>query len=622
MMLPEQTCRRFTLSEIKLATKKFHKTLVIGHGGFGTVYGCRSKKIGLVSEIAIKRLDSKSIQGASEFEAEVEVLSKLRHGNLVPLIGYCNEGGEMILVYEFMPNGTLGYHLFKGDLSWLQRLKICVGTARGLDYLHTDFGLAKVGPINQTRSSVRTGVKGTFGYMDPCYFYSGKLTRKSDVYAFGIVLFEVLCGKKAVDPTIDKDQWSLAVWAQDQIKEGRLSQLIDSRLMGQISKKCLKEFVSIAGQCLQNQPKMRPTMSEVVVKLESIMSQERKNADISAGKGGLIDKVRFFLTGKLNMMASPAVGSQSERSANDILLTKKGIKIISSRCPRIFTYAELKDATNNFRHKEYSRSLHEIIYKGWLDEEKYAPAESGDGLALYVRQAYTGKRKIGFKVEEFIHPNLVNLLGYCQTANNSLYLVYELIPDASLDKLLFRGTSPLSWVSRLKIAIGAAQGLSFLHQRKQASYRQFMTAVILVDDYFNVRLSDYEVHQSCIYKDSNFFTDRFYASPELRKVQQLERHAAAQIISNKSGMKVFDDNRQQEKQNLVEWATPLLTHEANLRIIIDPQLRHEKYPPKGAFKFALLVSKCLHSDPKMRPCMKEIVKILYECYKMYTEDNS
>nr|XP_043629844.1 receptor-like protein kinase FERONIA [Erigeron canadensis] len=307
-MLPEQTCRRFTFAEIKVATENFHDTLVIGYGGFGKVYRCRSKEIGLASEIAIKRLDSKSSQGAGEFEAEVEVLSKLRHGNLVPLIGYCNEGEEMILAYEFMPNGTLDDHLHKDnrtDISWLQRLKICIGAARGLDYLHTgtatrygvihrdvktsnilldanfdakiaDFGLAKVGPINQTRTFVSTGLKGTFGYMDPCYSNSGKLTRKSDVYAFGVVLFEVLCGKKAVDPTLDEEQWSLAVWAQDKIKKGKLSQLIDSRLVGQISKRCSKDFISIAGQCLHNQPKIRPTMSEVVVKLESIMSKQRK----------------------------------------------------------------------------------------------------------------------------------------------------------------------------------------------------------------------------------------------------------------------------------------------------------------------------------------------------------
>ncbi|KAJ0540812.1 putative protein kinase RLK-Pelle-CrRLK1L-1 family [Helianthus annuus] len=175
-----------------------------------------------------------SNQGASEFWTEVEMLSKLRHCHLVSLIGYCNYDTEMILVYEYMPHGTLEDHLHKlgTPISWCQRLKICIGAARGLDYLHTgtgiefgiihrdvkssnilldesweakvsDFGLSKISPRNQPSTYVSTLVKGTFGYIDPNYFATGKLTRKSDVYAFGVILLEVLCRKKAVDNNLD-----------------------------------------------------------------------------------------------------------------------------------------------------------------------------------------------------------------------------------------------------------------------------------------------------------------------------------------------------------------------------------------------------------------------------------
>ncbi|KAI3708928.1 hypothetical protein L2E82_38509 [Cichorium intybus] len=407
---PEHTCQRFTLAEVQSATRNFDETLVIGHGGFGRVYKCC--KIGSVSKVAVKRLHAISNQGAHEFEAEVKVLSKLRHGNLVSLIGYCNEGKEMILVYEFMPNGTLEDHLHKADsaLSWLQRLKICIGAARGLDYLHTgtstqdgvihrdvktsnilldtnfaakisDFGLARVGPVDQTRTYVTTGVKRTFGYMDPCYFYTGKLTRKSDVYAFGVVLLEVLSGRKAVDSTLDEEQWGLAGWAQDQIKEGKLNQIMDRTLMGQISKKCLKEFASIASQCLRAQPKQRPTMAEVVFKLESLLSQERKRAKYFAGEGRFIYKVKSFLTSKSDFIAHYVWKSKN-------------------RSLRNFTFAELVRATNGFldEHRNYFPASGESIYKGWVDEKTYAPKRCGVGLPMYV----TKKEILTCKVLSFV----------------------------------------------------------------------------------------------------------------------------------------------------------------------------------------------------------------------------
>ncbi|KAI3708934.1 hypothetical protein L2E82_38532 [Cichorium intybus] len=475
--LPEQTCQRFTLAEIQSATYNFDKALVIGRGGFGKVYKCPSKTR-TRSKVAFKRLHVMSNQGTLEFEAEVKVLSKLRHGNLVSLIGYCNEGNEMVLAYEFMPNGTLKDHLCKVDsvLSWLQRLKICIGAARGLDYLHTgtstrdgvihrdvktsnilldanfaaklsDFGLAKVGPIDQTRTYVSTGVKGTFGYMDPCYFYTGKLTRKSDVYAFGVVLFEVLTGRQAVDSTLDEEQWGLAAWAQDQIKVGNLNQIVDSRLTGQISRKCLKEFASIAGCCLSIQPKQRPTMAEVVVKLEFILSQERECANSAVNERRFIYKVRCFFTGKVDAMPDVAVASKpvmldgAVGSKSDFVAHH--IEESGNQSLRTFTYPELVSATNGFKHMEYSLALNETIYKGWVDERTYAPTKYGVGMAMYVRKKHVLKSKIltiycNLKLEEFNHPNLIKLLGYCLN-EQELFCIYELIPDTPLDKYLYGG---------------------------------------------------------------------------------------------------------------------------------------------------------------------------------------
>ncbi|KAL1803902.1 hypothetical protein ACET3Z_032549 [Daucus carota] len=312
-----QLCRRFTLKEIQWATNNFQEEFVIGRGGFGLVYkGIIDYKQGTV---AIKRLKLLSKQGSKEFQTEIEMLSKFQHSHLVSLIGYCDDYEEMILVYDYMSRGTLADHLHKkvkkGDsclpsLTWIQRLKICIGAAHGLDYLHTgtstenrvihrdvkstnilldenfaaklsDFGLSKIGPANQTCTYVSTRVKGTPGYLDPYYVATHRLTRKTDVYAFGVVLFEVLCGRPALDMSRNEDQMNLAGWVQHCLQEGFLDKIIDPRLKWEISSDSLNTFVDIAVKCLHYQPKHRPTIAEVVVSLESALRCQVKSADYS-----------------------------------------------------------------------------------------------------------------------------------------------------------------------------------------------------------------------------------------------------------------------------------------------------------------------------------------------------
>ncbi|WOH16008.1 hypothetical protein DCAR_0935557 [Daucus carota subsp. sativus] len=254
------------------------------------------------------------------------MLSKLRHSHLVSLIGYCDEGYEMILVYEFMPGGTLADHIHKrlrqGDislppLSWIQRLKICIGAARGLDYLHTgtgiqqriihrdvkttnilldenyaakisDFGLSKLSPANQGSTFVSTHVKGTFGYLDPYYFITRRLTRKSDVYSFGVVLFEVLCGRPALESSLEEEQIGLAGWAQYCFREGILDQIIDPGIKDEAFHGSVEVFVKIALQCLHIGPKDRPTMGEVVVCLESALALQEQNTASTLPEGSTV----------------------------------------------------------------------------------------------------------------------------------------------------------------------------------------------------------------------------------------------------------------------------------------------------------------------------------------------
>lgn len=295
----------FTLGELRRATKNFRPDSVLGEGGFGIVYKgwidqttWEPSKVGVGIPVAVKKSTSHNAQGIKEWKTEIDFLGKFSHPNLVRLIGYCWEEKELLLVYEYMPKGSLENHLFQKHVEpppWGTRIRIAMDAARGLDFLHTsenrviyrdfkaanilldedyvaklsDFGLARLGPPID-KSHVTTKAMGTYGYVAPEYINTGHLYVKSDVYAFGVVLLETLTGLRVYDKHRPSGKTSLVEWFKPMLSnKSKIQKIIDPR-MEEFPPEGVNKLAQLIWRCLLTDPKSRPSMSEVLLILERI----------------------------------------------------------------------------------------------------------------------------------------------------------------------------------------------------------------------------------------------------------------------------------------------------------------------------------------------------------------
>ncbi|OAY69269.1 putative serine/threonine-protein kinase NAK, partial [Ananas comosus] len=618
---------RFTLQQLAAATQNFREANLIGEGGFGRVYKgfLESGQV-----VAIKQLNREGVQGSREFLVECLMLIMLHHPNLVTLIGYCAEGEERLLVYEYMSQGSLEGHLFdvppnKEPLDWNTRIKIALGAAKGLTYLHdtvnppviyrdlkssnilldddfnpklSDFGLAKLGPVGDN---------------------THVLTRSR--------------------PFLNDRR--------------RIIQLADPLLQGRFPRRAFYKLAVIISLCLHGKPHLRPTMRDVTAALDHVASQpyiSDANQEEAAAAADWMESICLFVFVWLTTSSWSTTGHLSTISIGSTTTSTFGLSTgsssgvgrefgqstaSSSSVGREFVKSTgsssgLRSATRNFRPDTVlGEGGFGKVYKGWVDERTLNPTKSGVGMMVAVKklnpESVQGFEEWQSEVHflgRVSHPNLVKLLGYCWE-DKELLLVYEFMAKGSLENHLFRrgaAYEPLSWTLRLKILIGAARGLAFLHtSEKQIIYRDFKASNILLDSNYNAKLSDFGLAKLGPTGADTHVTTRVmgtygYAAPEYVATGHLYVRSdvygfGVVLLEMLTGQRALDLNRPNGQYSLVDWAKPYLADRRKLARVMDPRLEGQ-YHSKGALQAAQLTLKCLNGDPKSRPSMKEVLETL------------
>ncbi|GMH08051.1 hypothetical protein Nepgr_009891 [Nepenthes gracilis] len=306
-----------SIQVLRQVTNNFSEDNILGKGGFGVVYRGELQD---GTKIAVKRMEASATgtKGMSEFQAEIAVLTKVRHRHLVALLGYCINGNERLLVYEYMPQGTLGQHLFEWSehgcppLSWKQRVTIALDVARGVEYLHSlarssfihrdlkpsnillgndmrakvaDFGLVKNAPDG--KYSLETRLAGTFGYLAPEYAATGRVTTKIDVYAFGVILMELITGRKALEETLPEERSHLVTWFRRiLISKGNILNAIDAVLNpDEETYDSICRVAELAGHCTAREPHQRPDMGHAVNVLGPLVEQWKPSCQVEENCG-------------------------------------------------------------------------------------------------------------------------------------------------------------------------------------------------------------------------------------------------------------------------------------------------------------------------------------------------
>ncbi|XP_037450321.1 wall-associated receptor kinase-like 8 [Triticum dicoccoides] len=609
--------RSFTQKEIQDITGGY--STVLGEGGFGKVY---KGKLDDHRPVAVKVYKNGTMK--EEFAKEVIVHSQINHKNVVRLFGCCTEVNALTIVMEFVCNGNLYdiLHCSSSNANGCipfpldKRLDIAIESAEALSCMHSmyspvlhgdiksanilldenlqpklsDFGIARLLAADEIQNTVN--VIGCIGYMDPLFCQSGRLTLKNDVYSFGVVLLEIITRKKAVDGNSILAQ----TFAEAPRKGKKMRQMFDVEIANdKKNTKFLEDVAKLAAECLKMEGKMRPEMVEVADRLRTIRKayHQRKGRSSAGSNSGLTK------SGKSDV-------NNSDKFPPSVVLT--------------ISMDELKEITRNF-------SNNALIGEGSHSQVFYGVLKDGRKTAIKkIRPTNEVILEVPV-VSRFTQDNVIQLLGYCVEGNNRI-LAYEYTSRGSLNDILhgknnIGGAEPvrvLSWVKRVKIALGAATGLAFLHEKAQRIHSSIKSSNIFLFDGDVAKISFPGVSRQDPNNINNILLDRPSLPPSPRSCYDAPEYTTdgqfcilsdvysfgVVLLELLTGRSAVDPKLPYGKP-LVDWAIQGLS-KCKVQEFVDPKLRGD-YPRKAVTKMAALAVQCI--DLKWyRPQMRVVIEAL------------